>query len=128
MSTGDAVPWRIFVGTGVFIAVLAVVYWLVSYEDAGTTMLVLASCLALFCGFWFYLQDRKRSAGPAEESPQDDTTRPYLPDASVWPFAVGIGAALTLNGLIIGWPYAVPGAALLALAVTGFVSQSRRRS
>jgi len=128
MSTDEAVPWRIFAGIGVFIAVLAVVYWLVSYEDAGTTMLVLASCLALFCGGWFYLQDRKRPVAPVEESVHGDAARPYLPDTSVWPFAVGIGAALTLNGLIIGWPYAVPGAALLALAVTGFVGQSRRRS
>ena len=127
MSADHAVPWRVFAGVGVFIAALAVVYWFVSYEDAGTTMLALASCLALFCGIWLYLQDRKRTVAPAVEVVSPDVTRPYLPDASVWPLAVGIGATLTLNGLIIGWPYAVPGVAALGLAVVGFVAQSRRR-
>jgi len=31
--------WRIFVGIGSFIAVIAVIYWFVSYEAAGTVML-----------------------------------------------------------------------------------------
>ena len=33
------VQWRMFAGIGVFIAVIAVVYWFASYEDAGTVML-----------------------------------------------------------------------------------------
>jgi hypothetical protein len=127
MNADHAVPWRVFAGVGVFIAALAVVYWFVSYEDAGTTMLVLASCLALFCGVWFYLQDRKRPVETASEAATGDAVVPYLPSASAWPLVVGIGAALTLNGLIVGWAYAVPGAALLGLAMLGFVGQSRRR-
>jgi len=122
-----AVPWRVFVGVGVFIAILAIVYWFVSYEDAGTTMLVLASCLALFCGIWFFLQDRRRAGEPTVDEERRDAASPYLPDASVWPIAVGVGTALALNGLIIGWAYAVPGVTMLALAVVGFVVQSRRR-
>ena len=123
-----AVPWRVFLGVGIFIAVLAIIYWFVSYEDAGTTMLVLASCLALFCGVWFYLQDRQHPRAPAGDAAESRHDAPaYLPDASVWPIAVGVGAALGLNGLILGWAYSVPGAALLALAVVGFVVQSRRR-
>jgi len=108
-------------------AFFAGVYWFVSYEDAGTTMLVLASCLALFCGAWLYVQDRARPVATGGESAHGDAAHPYLPDASVWPFVIGIGAALTLNGLILGWPYAVPGVVLLGLAVVGFVGQSRRR-
>ena len=118
------VQWQLFIGIAGFIAVLAVIYWFVSYEDAGTTMLGLSSGLALLFGGWLYIQDR-RPAHQGETS--DDAHGDYLPASSVWPLGVGIGAALTLNGLVLGWTYAVPGGVLLALAVTGFVAQSRRR-
>ena len=118
------VQWQLFIGVAGFIALLAVVYWFVSYEDAGTTMLALSCGLALLFGGWLYLQDRRSAPGSATS---DDAHREYLPASSVWPLGVGIGAALTLNGLVLGWTYAVPGGVLLALAVTGFVAQSRRR-
>jgi hypothetical protein len=163
-----AVPWRIFVGIAVFMALIAVLYWLVSYEDAGTVMLALSCGLALLVGGWLFLQDHHRRRGPAEPPPQVQvdaaagtvgdsgaatttsgaaatsgataTSRvvgraaevetegaAYLPEASVWPFGIGLGALAMLNGLIVGWAYAVPGAMLLLLAVAGFISQGRRR-
>jgi hypothetical protein len=45
----------------------------------------------------------------------------------MWPFIVGLGAALALNGFILGWAYAVPGTAVLAIGMLGFIAQSRRR-
>jgi hypothetical protein len=144
----SSVSWKVFLGVGTFIAVLAVVYWFSSYEDAGTTMLALASGLALFFGSFLFVQDRRQrlglagahpivarveatSGGAAERSVEDEDEAVdhghYLPQSSVWPLAMGVGAAMTLNGLIIGWPYATPGAAFLALAVGGFVAQGRRR-
>lgn len=131
----SSTSWRVFLGVGTFIAVMAIVYWFSSYEDAGTTMLALASGLALFFGSYLWRQDRRGRPGPVtaesadNESAADESVDEghYLPQASVWPLAMGVGAALTLNGLIIGWPYATPGAAFLALSVGGFVAQGRRR-
>ena len=125
MKSDLRVQWQLFGAVAGFIALIAVVYWFASYEDAGTTMLALASGLALLCGGWLYLQDRR--AADQATSRDVGTHADYLPTASVWPLGIGVGAALTTNGLILGWPYAVPGAALLALAVAGFVAQSRRR-
>jgi len=119
--------WRIFVGVGTFIAVIGVVYWFASYEVAGTTMLALASALALFCGVFLRLQER-RPAPAHSAGPGDVEDGPYLPTASIWPFAIGLSAALALNGLVVGWPYAVPGAALLGLSVVGWVRQGRHRA
>jgi hypothetical protein len=122
--------WRIFVGIGSFIAVIAVIYWFVSYEAAGTVMLALASGLALFSGTFLYrhreVPDEATLA--LEAAPAGVPTEPYLPEASIWPFVIGLSAALSLNGLIVGWPYAVPGAALLGLGVVGWISQARRRA
>jgi len=124
------VQWQLFTVVAGFIALITIVYWFVSYEDAGTTMLGLASGLALLFGGWLYLQDRRSTHPSVKHADADadaDAHAAYLPAASVWPLAVGIGTALTTNGLILGWPYAAPGAALLALALVGFVGQSRRR-
>jgi uncharacterized membrane protein HdeD (DUF308 family) len=122
-----AVPWRVFLAVGGFVAVLAIVYWFTSYEEAGTALLALASVLSLWCGTYLWLQRRPRPAGAdAGSAPAGDTTA-YLPHASVWPFAIGLGAATILNGLVLGIWVIVPGAALMALGIGGFVRQTRRR-
>jgi len=42
------VQWRTFAGIGLFIAVIAAIYWFSSYDYAGSVMLALASALAIF--------------------------------------------------------------------------------
>lgn len=126
MKRDLTVQWRMFLGIAAFMAVIAIVYWFASYEEAGTTMLALAAGLAGLCGGWLLLQERK--VGAQEVGDAAGEAEHYLPAASAWPFAVGTGAALALNGLILGWPYAVPGALVLAVALAGFVSEARRRA
>jgi hypothetical protein len=124
----ESAQWRIFVGIGAFIALIAVVYWFVSYEPAGTVMLALSAALALFSGtFLWRHQGSPALAAPATSATADVADGPYLPRTSIWPLVIGVSAALCLNGLIVGWPYAVPGAVLLGLGVVGWVTQSRRR-
>jgi hypothetical protein len=115
------VPWRIFTVIGVLVTVIAGIYWFTAYEDAGTTMLLVAAVLALWCGVFLWLQYRRRLETSAAEGTH------YLPHASVWPFAIGLGAALVLNGFVLGIWVIVPGAMLLALGIGGFIRQSRRR-
>jgi hypothetical protein len=49
-----------------------------------------------------------------------------MPHASVWPFGIGLGAATVLNGLVLGVWVLVPGVALLAIGIGGWIRQSRR--
>lgn len=51
----------------------------------------------------------------------------YLPHASAWPFAIGLGAATLANGLVLGLWVIVPGVILMAIGIAGFVRQTRRR-
>ncbi|CAN5134932.1 hypothetical protein BH20ACT3_BH20ACT3_15170 [soil metagenome] len=123
---GDArVPWRVFAAVGVFIAVLAVIYGVTAAEEAGATMLVLAAVLALWCGIFLWNNLRRFEAGHSGDPGGEDLV--YAPEASPWPLGVGLGAALIINGLLIGTWFVVPGAMLLAVSVTGFASQSRHR-
>jgi uncharacterized membrane protein YfcA len=124
MNTELRVQWRIFLGIAAFVAVMAAIYWFVAYEDAGTTLLALASGLALMFGGYLFVQDRK--AGPAAVSPEPDEH--YLPQSSLWPLGIGVGVFLAFNGLILGLPWTVPGVVLVATSVGGFVLQSRRRA
>lgn len=115
-----------------FVAVLGAVYWFVSYEDAGTTLLALAAGLALFFGAYLFVQDHKRprpAQPPAQPRGSGGVPRDhYLPEASVWPFGIGFGLFLAANGLILGLAWTLPGAVLVATSVGGFVLQSRHRA
>lgn len=119
--------WVLFLGVGVFVAVLGAIYWFVSYEDAGTTLLALAAGLALLVGAYLFVQDRKGTGRPGDATAAAAGEH-YLPGSSLWPFGVGFGLFLAANGLILGLAWTVPGAVLVATSVGGFVVQSRRRA
>ena len=90
MGADLKVQWRIFLGLALFIAVIGAIYWFVSYEDAGTTLLALASGLALMCGGYLLVQDRRKTpATAAGHEPQYLPTRACGPSASAsacsWP-------------------------------------------
>ena len=122
MGTELRIQWRIFLGLGGLIAVLGAIYWFVSYEDAGTTLLALSAGLAFLFGGYLFVQDRKHAAAATHSEGEL-----YLPHSSVWPFGIGFGVFLAANGLILGLAWTVPGAVLVATSVGGFVLQSRHR-
>jgi len=127
MSPGTElrVQWRIFLGMAAFVALIGAVYWFMSYEDAGTTLLALASGLAALFGGWLLVQDRKRPRAAGSARPE---TEHYLPDSSLWPLGIGVGVFLAFNGLILGLPWTLPGVVLVATSIGGFARQSRHRA
>lgn len=113
---------RVFLSIGAIVAVMAAIYIRLSYEEAGSVMLVLAAGLSFVCGGYLWLQLRRRG-------PEGDAAAPmYLPHSSVWPFWIGLAAFLFTNGLVLGVWFLVPGAVLLLIGLVGFVRQSRARS
>jgi hypothetical protein len=137
------VPWRVFLFIGGFVGVIGAIYWSTAYEESGVVMLVVAALLGLWIGVYLWLQ--QRGVGAEIEAEQQagelaaaDGRAPagtgtaegaghYLPHASAWPFAIGLGAATVANGLVLGLWVIVPGAALMVLGIGGFVRQTRRR-
>jgi hypothetical protein len=125
------VPLRLFLAIGTGITLLAVVYAATAYEEAGIVLLFLAAALSLWCGIYLWLQQRPAAveAGADDDAlaVAEGVEAHYLPHASVWPFAIGLGAATIANGLALGIWVVVPGAAILAIGIGGWVGQSRRR-
>ncbi|MEY2449517.1 MAG: hypothetical protein QOH79_2993 [Acidimicrobiaceae bacterium] len=114
---------RIFLGIAAFMAVIGTVYWFASYEPAGTTMLGLSSALAALCGIYLWVQSEHGDTVPVGSGEEH-----YLPHSSVWPFGMGVGALLAVNGMVVGFGYAIPGVVVLMIAIVGLISQSRRRA
>ena len=119
------VPWRVFGFVAVFMAAMAVLYWFTSYEEAGTALLALASGLAGWTAVYLWLHER----GAGQPEPAAEPTEPgeWLPPASVWPFGIGLGLTLCLNGLLIGVWFLIPGVMVLAISIGGFARESRHR-
>ncbi|MBW3574164.1 MAG: cytochrome c oxidase subunit 4 [Actinobacteria bacterium] len=132
--TGMRVQATIFTGIATFLLLAGAVYAAGSSEDAGTTMLLLSSAMALMIGAYLAVQSRKRTdpaqgAAPAPDGPTEPASAEgaYLPHASVWPFAMGMGLVVMANGLVLGMWALVPGALLAGTSLWGYARQSRRR-
>lgn len=122
-ARADAVvPWRVFAGVGAILLVMSLLY-LPSQEAAGIVMLAVATILGLFCATFLWRNMRRFEAGGVG----GDQPGMYLPEASPWPFGIGLGVTLVLNGLLIGAWFLVPGVMVLALSLAGFARQSRHR-
>lgn len=125
-KAGMRVEARIFLVVAAFVLLMTVVYGIFAHEDAGTTMLLLSAALGATIGGYLVVQSR-RGIEPASPDAPSAAAVHYLPHASVWPFAIGMGAVLLGNGIALGLWAVVPGLVLLGFGVWGFARQSRRR-
>lgn len=125
---------KLMLGIAAFILLMSAVYWFLSYEHAGSVLLLLSAGLVLITGSYLVVATRKMSAsaegpggadqvGPASGEEHEE----YLPHASIWPFGVGAGSVVLANGLALGLWAIVPGTIILAASVVGYARQSRHR-
>lgn len=124
---------KLMLGIAALILLKSAVYWFLSYEHAGSVLLLLAGGLGLITGGYLVVATRKTSAADGSGGPGDggqgsgDGHEEYLPHASIWPFGVGAGSVVLANGLALGLWAIVPGTIILAASVVGYARQSRRR-
>lgn len=123
----------LFGSLGAFYLLLAIIYAATAYEWAGVALLGFGAVFSFIAAIYFAteLRDVQQDVEELEEAPAAEPPSHeglYLPPTSVWPIGVGVGTALTLAGIAIGWWVLLPGAALLAHSLIGFAAQSRDRS
>jgi hypothetical protein len=87
---------------------------------------VFAAIVAGYLGLQDRLERTTARAETEESGPVEDDQ--FLPHASIWPFEMGAGMALTGAGVVLGWAILVPGLVLLVHAIAGWIIQSRHRS
>ncbi|MGH9077285.1 MAG: aa3-type cytochrome oxidase subunit IV [Acidimicrobiales bacterium] len=118
--------YRLMLGVSVFLAVVAIVYYPLSAEDAGSTCLVFgAIAYLMLCGYLGlqYLR-RHRILRPEDrlDGKVADAVGPvaFFPAASIWPVSLGIGFVFLALGLVYGaWFWAIGGIVMLG-AVIGY--------
>jgi hypothetical protein len=104
LLAGRPAETRFFLFVGAFGLVLAVLYWFLTYEVAGTVLLAGFGLGALLLGV--VLLAERGGAGidqPADPGPTpftDDSGR--IPDETLAPLALGLGVALALTAVVFG--------------------------
>jgi hypothetical protein len=123
---------RVLLATGLFGVGVGTVYWFLTYERAGSVLLVMYGVTALVIAGYALLRAPRRGAEPepedrADAEVGDGAGRPVgsFHVASPWPVWLAAGATLTAAGLAFGL-YLVPvGVAVLVVAVLGLMRESR---
>jgi|SRR5271165_6607626 len=115
---------------GVFFGLVAVVYWLTSYEDAGGVMLVGTFLLGTVPGLYYLWWSRRMTPRPEDDpnaSVEDGAGAVgAFPGGSVWPFVLGLGVTFVGLALVFGaWTLGV-GLFLAVAALVGVTLESRR--
>jgi hypothetical protein len=115
---------------GVFFGCVGLVYWLLSYEDAGSMMLLgsfLLGCVPGGYYLWWSRRMRPRPEDDPDASLEDGAgVVGAFPGSSIWPFVLGLGATFVALALVFGaWTLGV-GLFLGVAALVGIVHESRR--
>jgi hypothetical protein len=126
-EAGGRIEARIFLGIGLAVLAMGVLYAATAGERAGTTMLLLSACLGGLAGGYLLRQARTSSEPAATGGNREVPEEAYLPHASIWPLGIGAGCVVLANGLALGAWALVPGAMLTVASVWGYARQSRRR-
>lgn len=120
---------KFFAFSGFFSLLVASVYWFLSSERAGSLLLLFMFFAPLFIGGYLAYRGWKLRRGE-DEPDADHSTHAGEPlgrfhSGSIWPFLMGLGVALSLEGFVFGLWLALVGAALFLLAGLGLMQESR---
>lgn len=125
--------WHLALGTAIFLAIVAIIYWAWSGEYSGTVMLGFGGvAYAILFGFmlivWLRRHGKPRVEDRPDANPEDGAGEiAFFPGNSMWPAAMGIAAISLAIGLAFGkWFWAI-GLILLIGALIGFTVEAESR-
>lgn len=124
------VEWKLFTGAAAFAAVVSGLYWFVSYEHAGATMLVFSGFALLMVAAYLSLVGTRVGMRPSDRGDADmgdDAGSEYYPSSSLWPFVAASGAVVLGFGLVFGLGVGSLGLLLLVAAIGGYASEANAK-
>lgn len=122
----------VFFGVSVFFIAIGIVYWFMSYEEAGSVMLAASALMGLVAGGSIWLLSRH---APSRAEDRSDATIAegagevgVFAMHSIWPFAVGLSATVFASGFAFGVWLVMVGGAAFVLSIFGYVLESRNET
>lgn len=132
---------RVFVRAGIYVALITAVYWFVSYEPAGTLLLLSllgAATLFVLTGRWVGRRTERTRGGPLRRAASlvalDDAGGDVPPPLEIqeepvvttspWPLVGALAAMLIGLGLLYGPWLWIPGATLALSVAYGWITQT----
>jgi len=123
--------WRLFLGIGVFYALITAVYAKLSNEIVGSLALLLSTLLAILLGFYFWFIDHRTAGFLPEDNIEGEISDRagelgFFSPHSWWPFILGFFMTLAGLGVLLGWWLTIMAVAGLLISIFGFVMQYQR--
>jgi hypothetical protein len=112
-----------FARSAVFGLAIATIYWFVSYEPAGTTLLGLFGVASAFAAIALFRRQRRPTGGPEQGPFADESGR--IPSETFAPLQVGFGLALAALGLVFGAWLILAAVLPIALGSLGWLASAR---
>lgn len=120
----------LFAGGALFFWLSASIYWYVSRDPIGTTVLALSGALAFLVGFYLLYTAKRVHPRPEDrldaEVDEADPEYGFFSPHSWWPFVVGLSVFITTLGLIFAVWMLVLGTVLLIGALVGWLFEYYR--
>ena len=120
----------IIVSIAIFCALVAPIYWWITYDPTGTTALVMTTLLCTLLGFYLIVVARQIPARPEDrldaEILEGAGEQGFFPPYSWWPLYCSLAFSAIVLGIVIGWWLFIIGAAIGLFTLIGWIYEYYR--
>ncbi|HJR88743.1 MAG TPA: cytochrome c oxidase subunit 4 [Aeromicrobium sp.] len=120
----------IIVSIAIFCALVAPIYWWITYDWTGTTALVMTTLLCTLLGFYLIVVARQIPARPEDrldaEIVEGAGELGFFPPYSWWPLYCSLAFTAIVLGVVIGWWLFIIGAAIGLFTLIGWIYEYYR--
>jgi hypothetical protein len=120
----------IIVSLAIFCALVAPIYWWITYDWTGTTALVMTTLLCTLLGFYLIVVAKQITARPEDrldaEIIEGAGEQGFFPPYSWWPLYCGLAFSAIVLGVVFGWWLFIIGAAVGLFTLIGWIYEYYR--
>jgi hypothetical protein len=120
----------IIVSIAIFCALVAPIYWWITYDPTGTTALVMTTLLCALLGFYLIVVAKQIPARPEDRDDGDIIDGAgelgFFPPYSWWPLYCSLAFSAIVLGLVFGWWLFIIGAGLGLFTLIGWIFEYYR--